>query len=93
MTLQHIQRNYHLRRNSILSRPVFDHDNDEQVNSRITEVVADLAERERTREGESREAEARSCSMLNNTNGGDGGVHSDDDDGGNGGGDGYIDER
>ena len=56
-------------------------------------MVADLAERERTREGESREAEARSCSMLNNTNGGDGGVHSDDDDGGNGGGDGYIDER
>ena len=31
-----------------------------QVNSRITEVVADLAERERTREGETREAEARS---------------------------------
>ena len=31
-----------------------------KVNSRITEVVADLAERERTREGETREAEARS---------------------------------
>jgi len=38
-----------------------DRDQDfDQVNSRITEVVADLAERERTREGESREAEARS---------------------------------
>ena len=34
------------------------------MNSRITEVVADLAERERRREGESREAEARSCSMI-----------------------------